>query len=600
MCGIAGLVNFNTSIDKDLLLSMQKAIKHRGPDGSGSDITKNVGLTMRRLSIIDVAGGDQPLFNEDRTISIVGNGEIYNYLELQKELKSKGHKLRTGSDIETAIHAYEEWGLKAIDKFRGQFALAMHDKKRNLLILIRDRMGEKPIYYTQNKNGLAFSSEMKSLLKLPWLDKTLNFKAVDSYFHYYYVPEPLTLFEQVKKLPAGHYAVIDVEKGNVIVKKYWDARDIKVSFKSDPTKKIKSEFERACELTLRSDVPVGISLSGGVDSGSILSFSAPKYKETMKAFSIGYEGAPDSDEREMARKLAKEFKVKFIELEIKRKDVINYFPSLVWNMDDPIADIAGHSIHAVSKLARKNGVKVLLGGVGGDELFWGYPSSIEATIENINSKKRTFKNIFMKKHFKYNNPNPTSTGFLISKLYSRTFSSKIGKNNALSYLIHKKSESNLEIAKHSLALTRDLWLRSDVIALADRLSMANSIELRSPFLDYKLVELALSSKKVVEGYNLEPKYWFKKAMKGVLPDEVLTRPKRGFTPPVGDWIYGITKKYSKLLKSGFLVKSGILDTLKMKHLSGVIGALPIYSTYQLILLEIWGREFVWGLPINKI
>lgn len=601
MCGIAGIITYpNKKPEVATLEKMRKALSHRGPDGEGTSIAGNVALTMRRLSIIDVAGGDQPLYNEDKSIVIVGNGEIYNYIELAKVLKHKGHKFRTGSDIEIAAHAYEEWGLECPKKFRGQYALAIHDQKRARVVLIRDKMGEKPLYYTKVKEGIAFASEMKALLTINSFKKKLNFDAVNLYFHFYFVPEPETMFKGVRKLPAGSLIVIDLATLSAQEKSYWDPTKIQPIKVFDPTKKIKEIFADSCEFALRADVPVGISLSGGIDSGSILAFSAPKYKKTMKAISIGYEGYPASDEREMAKKLAKKFKVEFIELEIKKGEAIEYFPHLVWDADDPIADIASYSIYSVSKLARKHKIKVLLGGVGGDELFWGYPSTIEATIENVSKLGGGLRPLFGKSHFSYNNPNPKTTGILISKLYSKNFSEKTREGNYLRFLDWGKLRTKLEVAKHSMDLVRDVWLKGDVITLADRLSMASSVEMRSPFLDYQFVETILSSKKAVGGYNLGPKYWFKKAMQGVVPNEVLNRPKRGFTPPVADWVDGIIKNYSHLIDGGFLIKEGILDSKKTKPLISLLKYLPLYSLYQLILMEIWGREYVYNIAPKDI
>lgn len=593
MCGIAGIINLNKGkVKTSELKGLQNALKHRGPDGAGQIVSEHVGLAMRRLSIIDVEGGDQPLFNEDKTIEIIGNGEIFNYLELQKELKVKGHKLRTGSDIETAIHAYEEWGVNAVKKFRGQFALALHDKRKGVVVLFRDRMGEKPIYITEINGSVYFASEMKALITLPGFNKSLNMSAIDLFFHYYFIPEPLTLFKDTYKLAAGSYQIYDYKHGAKKHMQYWNPNDIKTTSKSDPTKQIKETFSKACTLTLRSDVPVGISLSGGIDSGAILAFSAPQYKEVMNAFSIGYEGTPQSDEREMARALAKQFKVNFIESEIKVKDVIKHFPKLIWDCDDPIADIAAHSIYEVSKIARKNGVKVLLGGAGGDELYWGYPSTIEATQTNIKQFSGIRK--FINNDFVYQNPNPETTGKIIRALYSRSFKNMIVKNNFKTPIGKIKNKTALGIAKKSMDLVRDVWLKSDVITLGDRMSMAASIELRCPFLDYKLVENSLSSKKNVEAYKLGQKYYFKKAMEGILPNDVMQRPKRGFTPPVGVWISGIIKKYSKLLKDGFLVKEGILDKNKINFSQKILSVIPTYTAYQLLVLELWGRQYVYG------
>ena len=593
MCGIVGIVNLDgLDINIKILLKMQNAVLHRGPDGSGQHVSNNVGFAMRRLSIIDVKGGGQPLYNEDKSISIVGNGEIYNYLELQKELKTKGHKLRTGSDIETAIHAYEEWGPNCVKRFRGQFALAIHDKNKKRVLLYRERIGEKPIYFTKVGKSFYFASELKALINIPKFDNSLDLKAIDLYFHYYYIPEPLTPFKDTKKLQAGSFIEINLKKGSFKESLYWDPIGIKPTDDSDPTDKIKKVFETACTLTFRSDVPVGISLSGGIDSGAILAFSAPKFKSVMNAFSIGYEGTPPSDERKMAKELARKFKVNFIEKEIKVSEIVNHFPQLVWSCDDPIADIAAHSIYEVSKLARKHKVKVLLGGIGGDEIFWGYPSSVEAVKQNIKNKKGFSR--FLNRKFVYNNPNPSSTGLIITKLYSDKFKEKVGRNNYGSVLDNLKLNSRLNIAITYLDRLRELWLKSNVITLGDRMSMAASVELRSPFLDYKLIELVLSSKKCVEAYELDQKHYFKEAMKGILPEEVTNRPKKGFTPPVGQWISGLIKRYSHLLRNGFLVQYGILDDKKTSLASTLFKNIPTYTLYQLLVMEIWGREFVMG------
>lgn len=597
MCGIVGIVNLNkNNVKKSDLLNLQGAIKHRGPDGKGEYIYKNVGIAMRRLSIIDVKGGDQPLYNEDLSISIVGNGEIYNYIELQKELKKKGHKLRTGSDIETIIHAYEEWGYDCFKKFRGMFAIAMFDKNKNLVVIARDRMGEKPLYYTTVNDVLYFSSEIKSLINIPNLDKTINKKAIDLYFHYYYIPEPFTPFNNIHKLNSASYMVVDLDRSSQKITEYWNPSEIKINLKSDPTKAIRREFSKACELTLRSDVPVGIALSGGIDSGSILAFSAPKYRDTMKAFSIGYEGTPQSDERALAMDLASKYNVEFIEHEIKSKDVVKNFVNLVWYCDDPIADIAAQSIFEVNKLARKNGVKVLLGGNGGDEIFWGYPSTVEGLEKNL-SKSNLIEKFFNKKTSRFNNPDPISTGKMIEQLCEKDFRKQVGKYNYESVIAVSGSSRKNKI-NDTLTNLRNLWLKSNVITLGDRLSMASSVELRSPFLDYKLVEVALSSKANIESFNLGQKYYLKKAMNGILPDEVLNRPKKGFTPPVGTWIMAILKKYGHLLSNGFLVKEKILDRKKIKLISNLMKNIPTYTAYQLLVMEVWGRLYVYNEKIK--
>lgn len=597
MCGIVGIINLkNKGVNSKELTSMQGAIKHRGPDGSGKYINGSVGIAMRRLSIIDVAGGDQPLYNEDKSISIVGNGEIYNYVELKKEVIKKGHKPRTGSDIELAIHLYEQDGVKAFQKFRGMFALAMHDSKKGKVFLVRDRIGEKPIYYTLVNDSVHFASEMKALIDVKGFKKELDYESINDYFHFYYIPEPKTTFKNVHKLEAGCYMEIDLKKGTFQTHKYWDPNVFKPTNPKHPVSDLKAIFEEAIDLTLRSDVPVGISLSGGIDSGSILAIAASKYKGNLKVFSVGYEGTPASDERKMARDLAKAYKVTYFEKEIKAREVVDHFPQLIWQCDDPIADIAAHSIYEVSKLAKKQNVKVLLNGAGGDEIFWGYPSTTEGLKGNLSTS--LFKRMFNKNGYTYNNPNPDTTGKAIEMLYATDFKNKISKDSFKSHFEKYKYRSGMDTAKYTMDKLRDLWLKSDVVTLGDRMSMASSVELRSPYLDYKLIEYALKSKKMVAGYKLPLKYFQKEMFRGILPDELLDRPKKGFTPPVGQWINGIIKKYIHLLKNGFLVKEGVLDKTKLRFIHKLIKTVPSYTAYQLLLMEIWGRQFVYGENIK--
>lgn len=591
MCGIVGIINLKgRNISKSDLFKMQTAIKHRGPDGAGSFIHQNVGIAMRRLSIIDVSGGNQPLFNEDNTISIVGNGEIYNYIELQKKLMSHGHKFRTGSDIETIIHAYEEWGTSCLNKLRGMFSISIYDIKNGKLIIARDRMGEKPLYYCKANDNLYFSSELKSMISIDKIDKDLDLKSIDMFFHFYYVPEPYTPFKNIKKLRSGSYMVIDLTNFDIKEHTYWDPYNIKETLIGNPTKKIKNELSRACKLTLRSDVPVGVALSGGIDSGSILALAAPKYKETLTAFCIGYDGSPKSDERNMAKKLANKFKVKFIEKEIKTKEVVNSFIRIVWFSDDPVADIAAHSIYEVNKLARDNGVKVLLGGNGGDELFWGYPSTIEGLAKSLSSPS-LFERLIKKRGVVFNNPDPITTGKVIESLYTKEFANFVGNQNYKNVIYQGKSTTS-GIIKSTLKNLRDLWLKSNVITLGDRMSMAASVEQRSPFLDYKLVELSLSSRMNLRSYRIGNKYYLKKAMENILPNEVLERPKQGFTPPVGNWITSILNKYGHLLDNGFLVKEGILDKRKSNIFVNLSKNVPSYTAYQLLVMEVWCRLYV--------
>ena len=415
------------------------------------------------------------------------------------------------------------------------------------------------------------------------------------------------MFKNVHKLEAGSYIKIDLKDLSIEKVRYWDPGQIKIDNAKNPTDEIRTVFAESCKLTLTADVPVGISLSGGIDSGAILAFSAPLYKDRMKAFSIGYEGTPPSDEREMAKKLAKQFKVEFVEQELKTKDIVEDFPKLVWDGDDPIADIAGHGIHAVNSLARRNEVKVLLGGIGGDELFWGYPWTGEAakkTLERNQSWQTRLLGRKQQMFFYDQNPGFSTAKSFTAKMYHQEFGSRFEKSNSLEIMSCEGFDLKDEkvVGKKGMDLIRDIWLKSNCIALNDRLSMAASVELRSPFLDYKLVETTLGSSKNVTSFDKPPKYYFKKAMKGILPNEVMKREKRGFTPPVGEWVKGINERYVHLLADGFLVKKKILDERKTRMLIKTWKTLPMYwyPIYQIILLEIWGRQFVLGQNYEKL
>lgn len=592
MCGIVGKISLKQNkTDISEVKKCQKTIAHRGPDGNGFFADGKVTLAMTRLAIIDVIGGDQPLFNEDKKIVIVGNGEIYNFIELRNNLVKNGHRFKSKSDIEIVIHLYEDEGIEGINKIRGMFALALYDQRKHKLFLIRDRMGEKPLYWSRTKTAIYFGSEMKAFTNIKGIDKSLNHRAIDKYFHHYYIPEPETIFNGIIKLLPGKIIEIDTNDLKVNEFTYWNPDEIKTKRKENPTKLVRDRLSDACELCLRSDVPVGIALSGGIDSGLILALLSRKQRQNLIAFSIGYKNVPTTDERWMAKKLADNLGIKFIDKEIDSNDVVKDFPKIIYIKDDPIADIAAYSLYSVCKLAHDNGVKVLLGGVGGDELFWGYKWVTEVTKRNIKNKNILFYE--------------ATTGYkaadrLIKKLYQKSFKESLVEPRIDDSRVKIKT---LETSgRYSIKRICESWLVSDVITLSDRLSMASGVELRSPFLDYRLVETVLASKKIVKGFLKPYKYYLKKIAKNILPVEVLNRPKRGFTPPVGLWLWTYLNRYSKLLRGGFLVKYKILDPFRLNLILSFWFILPMfwYQIYQLLVLEIWGREYVMGQSPEKI
>lgn len=592
MCGIAGQLTISGKILNNLEIErMLKALSHRGPDSFGRayKTAKHAKLAMSRLAIIDVKGGDQPFYSEDKKIVIIGNGEIYNYQELKKKLKQK-HKFVSKSDIEIILHLYEEYGPKVFKFLKGMFAIAIYDKEKDRLILARDRWGEKPLYYTSLQNNFYFSSELKSLLKVKKINKDLDLAAINTYFHYYYIPEWQTCFKDVHKLTAGSYMLIKAKDLSFEIKTYWQPSK-RLRSRKNLKQKIQKTFSKACERTMLSDVPVGLALSGGFDSAAIAATLAPKFASSLTTFTIGYEGAPKTDERFYAKKLAKYFGMRHIDLEIKDEEVLNDFPKLVITQDDPVADIASSGVDAVSKLARKHGMKVLINGAGGDELFWGYPWVRESLQADLKLKNR--QPIFGKQ----------ATAFLRTQQFtSKLFSQKFKKQANLSYRVSPlKKFSASALSRYYMDRMRDMWLQPDVLLIADRLGMRHGIETRSPLVDADLTDLLITSKESVMAWRKGHKFWMKEALKDRVPAFVFEKKKQGFTPPVLRWLFKIIERYIYLLDDGFLVNYGILDKYRLKIARYSWFFLPLfwYQYYQLLVLEIWGRHYIMDQKVKN-
>ncbi len=632
MCGISGFVgNLDISRAKQRVQSMNDALSHRGPDGSGSTTSGNVILAMRRLAIIDVEGGKQPLFTEDKSVAIVGNGELYNYIELQKELRKKGHKLATGSDIEVFAHLYEDYGWEAVHKVRGMFALALHDRKKKKVYLFRDRLGEKPLYYTKIGKNIYFASEFKALLVLP-IQKKINHQALDDYFHLYYVPEPNTPLHSVHKLPAGSILEIDCKTLEVQEHTYWSLSNFKSKLNKNPTSQIKKTFDESCNITLRSDVPVVISLSSGIDSSAIAILAAKHSRDNLTALTVGYPNAKRVDERESALELSKTLKMKHILSELQDETIIADFPKLVWDCDDLIAEIGMFNINEIYKTAHENKLKVLLAGVGGDELFWGYPWMRVAA--NLTLKKRSYgkqqtisflkslipKNLQKEKPYVsglewlnnllspaeqivMNDLRPPFKGGerVLKHLYHPEFSKQVDISKRFGFLQFGETDDPYAILHRMMELLIQRWLTSQVITINDRLAMANGVEVRLPFLDCKLVEEVFSHLQTVIAYDKPGKQFFRKAMKGVVSEELMNRPKKGFTPPVARWLWQLITQYYYLLKDGFVVQEKIINPKLLPTLP-LLMLYPHnwYPIFQIIVLEVWGREFVWGQKPGEI
>ncbi len=636
MCGITGWIGCEPlgETEREKVSRMSSLLEHRGPDGTGEFQHPHLSLAMRRLSIIDLEGGGQPLYNEDRTMTLIFNGEIYNYIELRERLQAKGHIFRTRSDGETILHLYEEYGDDCVHSLRGMFALALWDGKRQRLLLARDRMGEKPLYLWEGKDRLVFASELKALLQSGTVPFELDENGVNLFFNYQYVPEPATPIRGVRKLPPGCLLAVSLDPWQVAERRYWSMEDAP-PLTGDPGELLRAEMETVCERVIRSDVPVGMALSGGLDSGSIAVLAARKYPGIMHAFSVGYPGYPDVDERLEAKALADHLGMPFHDVEVETGQVVDFFPELVFWHDDPIADISGYGYYAVMRLAREHAVPVMLQGQGGDELFWGYPwvrlaahetdqksalrkrgwaalpayleptlpgkwtrNGLRKWVKSLGGLRRSWE------RFREDRASPPDRlrfydicydfaaqyGFY-EGLYGRAFRERLDESAAYAPFTRDWPWPPTDIVTTQLICST--YLLENGITQGDRLSMASSVELRLPLVDHRLVETVIGLRKTQSDRHLPPKALLKEAMKGILPDWVMNRPKRGFAPPVRLWTAGLFDAYRGNLKDGYLVQKGIFKPEAEELLAGDLAQsdLTAMLSFRALVLEIWCRRF---------
>ncbi|MBI5402028.1 MAG: asparagine synthase (glutamine-hydrolyzing) [Ignavibacteriae bacterium] len=555
MCGINGILRFDgQSVDKDQLFRMNNKMVHRGPDDEGYFQDKTVGFSMRRLSIIDIKGGHQPISNEDGRYSIVLNGEIYNYLELRQELEAGGHRFKTKTDTEVLVHLYEEMGEKSLERLNGMFAFAIWDSFKREIFIANDRLGIKPLFYYQNSSFFCFSSELKSILTLNF-DKNIDFNSLLLYLFLLYVPYPKSIVEGVSKLEPATYIKIN-ESGRVIKQDYWRNERFNTIEKININEfkdKFLSILSDAVKLQLRSDVPVGTFLSGGIDSSSVVAMlSRLGNGNPIKTFSIGYEGHL-YDERPYAQQVAKMYGTDHHEIFLTKGDVKNNFRRIIWFMDEPVGDSAALPTFMLSELARESGVKVILNGTGGDEIFGGYRRYLRNGFgRNLHNRLNMFTNIFLsmrKSPFSFSN---------LSKLnnYLLDYCSNIGgsyvgirtflKNDYWfvrfmdifkGFQAEKfNTLNNLSEADNLMYFDLKTYLVGDLLFLLDKMTMGASIEGRVPLIDHRMAEFMFTvpARLKMEDGNL--KSLVKKALKDILPDEILDRKKMGFGGPVSYWL----------------------------------------------------------------
>ena len=566
MCGITGWVEAgNVDVKRTeerarLLDSMCRVMRHRGPDDQGEGHFGNASIGMRRLSIIDVGGGHQPISGCDKKVNIVFNGEIYNFRELKEELEALGHRFATRSDTEAIVHAYEEFGTGCLDRLRGMFAFAIWDENRNRLFIARDRVGKKPLYYSVTGDGaLVFGSELKCLLEHGDVKRSINLQAVDAYLALGYVPDPFSIFDGIYKLPAGSFLLF--ENGNVRVEQYWDFDYSETDYSRSEaavTEELKILLDEAVRIRLVSDVPLGAFLSGGVDSSSIVGLMTRHMSQPVKTFSIGFH-EDTYDELKYARIAAERFGTNHTEF-IVTPDICELVDNLVLHFDEPFADSSALPTYMVSKLAREH-VTVALSGDGGDELFAGYSRyGVERSRRNFERAPRFVRsgilgplsarlphgtygrnflhNISLDAIARYTDSVSIFTALGRQSLYSPDLLRSLGDNggmlqsmNELAAKVHTGQELD-----RLLYIDSKTYLVGDILTKVDRMSMAASLEARVPLLDHKLIDFVTKIPASMKMRGKETKHIFKQAMKGIVPDEILYRKKQGFGVPIQRWI----------------------------------------------------------------
>ena len=633
MCGICGVLQLNgeSATHDATLRRMCDVIVHRGPDDEGRYVSPAVGLGMRRLSIIDLSGGHQPIPNEDKSIWVINNGEIYNFQELMDGLQKKGHVFRTKSDTEVLVHSYEEYGLDFVKRLRGMFAVALWDAPRRRLVIARDRVGKKPLYLRREPNRILFASEIKSILAVDDVPRRIDREALREYLALGYVPAPRTLFEGIEKVLPGH--LLSFENGQVEDREYWDAPFAQHEKHSEAEwiERVRAKLLESVRIRLISDVPLGAFLSGGIDSSAVVAAMAQFSDRPVKTYSIGFEG-PDNfyNELPFANLVAKAFKTDHHEI-IVRPQVAELLPKLIWHLDEPIADSAFFTTYLVSRLARES-VTVILSGVGGDELFGGYrrylgdamyryfgllpgvvrnkllPSLLDRLPQDRNSNWKN--NIRYAAAFvKTANLDPVSrymsyVTVFPGDLRSRMLMDQPSSSHSAVEQASEALRAYFEKCRTADGLNRIMYadiktsLTDDLLALTDKMSMAASIECRAPFVDQELIELAGSIPSSEKIRGLEMKHLLKKVVAPWLPPEILSRKKRGFGAPVGSWLRAdLEPLVNDMLSETQIKQRGLFHWPVIQEVIARHKAQQADYTDQLlalISLEQWCRIFIDG------
>ena len=637
MCGICGIFDqTGAPVDHAILDRMADAIRHRGPDGEGRYIDHEVGLGHRRLSIIDLQGGAQPISNEDGTLQIVFNGEIYNFIELRRELQAFGHVFRTRSDTEVIVHAYEQWGTECVTRLNGMFAFALWDQRNRTLFVARDHLGIKPLYYVVIGGRVLFASEIKSLMEDPNCPRDIDLDALAELFTFRYVPSPKTLFNRILKLPPGHSMLIS--RNGVTVNRYWKTiPQVRANWREvDLIEEYRHVLEDAVRLQLRSDVPLGLFLSSGVDSGVLLAIMSKFGSGPVHAFTIGFEDGQRTDEVHHAKETARIFGAVHHSMMVAPKDYVGYFERYMHDLEEPVGHETAPAFHFVAAQAASQ-VKVALSGQGADEPWAGYDRYKGIKLSSVYSRMPAFITHDLAgllnavpgrmERFKRGLTSLAEPDILtrFTKVYS--FFSADMKAHLYKGALKERFEVDRFATRHALArlhsdvkdldpLTQMLYidtranLPDDLLMVGDKTSMANSLEVRVPFLDHRLVEFTESLPVHLKLNGFTGKYLHKKACEKWLSNKAVHRKKKGFSNPVQDWfrlrmksfvddcLLSSTASVARYFDQDYIRRMLALDRQGKEQYRRHI--------YLLVSLELWHRTFLpakadrFSYPVDQV
>lgn len=621
MCGICGIVGQRTAPDIDLLRRMNARLFHRGPDEGGEWTDNEAALAMRRLAIIDLKSGQQPIFNEDGSVVIVFNGEIYNFPDLREELEKAGHRFATHSDTETIVHLYEEHGPEGLAQLNGMFALAIWDRKQRQLLIARDRAGKKPLYYCEIGGQIVFSSELPSLLEFPGISRDVDEAALDNYFCLGYVPAPRTIFKSVRQLGPGEFLLW--KDGQKKIARYWRLKPQQSQYRSEQeaVEVLLPLITDAVRIRLHSDVPFGALLSGGVDSGLVVALMSQLMDRPVQTFTIGFDDKA-LDESEFAAEVAKQYGTEHHRIVAKPHNAAELVGKLIAHFGEPFADSSAIPTYLVSEMARQH-VTMALSGDGGDEVFGGYPSyryhiyaanyrkvpaplrsavrSITSHLNGVGGKtgkrlKRFVNEAELPVEQAWFHSRSLLTAEDCEQLYTPEFQASLSSQDRAdtlrdSFAYFRSFDSDANILND---VDYETYLPGDILAKVDRMSMANSLEMRAPLLDYRIAEFAAGLPRDWKWTAKESKKILKLAAARFLPEAALTRRKQGFVAPIGKWLAGELQPMAQDLihrsRAGSTVRLDYCRSMFEAHAKGEVAGQE-RKLWTIFCYLLWHEQF---------